>query len=231
MKFDTRILGLVGALIAPLLTGCASNQALRQSLHERDSEIRDLLDEQTALENEMVRLRTERDGLQTALQEAAARMREKPEPAPAVASTPVPSFPDLDREGITVGRRGDHVVFNVPSAVTFGAGKASLTEQGRKALLALAQRLKTGFGGVARFYVEGHTDSDPISKSGFESNRHLSLERALAVHEFLVTEGHIDDKRFVVVGHGEYSPVASNDSKDNKAKNRRVEIVVHETND
>ena len=230
MNFVSRILGAAALLAVPALTGCASNQALRQSLHERDAEIRDLLDEQTALENEMVRLRTERDGLQSAIEEAATRLRDQPAAVEAVG--PVDrSFPDLDREGITYGRRGDHVVFSVPSAVTFGAGKANLTEQGKKALLALAARMRQDFGPKVRFFVEGHTDSDPISKSGFESNRHLSLERALAVHEFLVTEGHIEDDRFVVVGHGQYSPVAGNDTKENKAKNRRVEVVVHEDRD
>lgn len=223
----TRVLCALAVFAAPILTGCASQQALRQSLHERDAEIRDLLDEQTALENELVRLRTERDGLQSALQDAAARLDERPAPIEAVAA-PLESFPDLDREGITYGRRGDQIVFSVPSAVSFGAGKASLTDQGRKALLVLADRLRE-FRSPARFHVEGHTDSDPIQKSGFASNRHLSLERALAVHEFLVSQGKIEDSRFVVVGHGQYDPVAANDSKENKAKNRRVEVVVYDS--
>ena len=224
MNTVSRTLAATAILAAPVLTGCASNQALRQSLHERDSEIRDLYTEQEALEAELARLRTERDGLQTALEDAAARMQE-----PTAVEATLPTFPDLDAEGITYGRRGDHVVFSVPSAVTFGSGKADLTSKGRHALDALASRMKSDFGTSARFHVEGHPDSDPIQKSGFESNRHLSLERALAVHEYLVTRGRIDDERFVVVGHGQYSPVAANDRPENKAKNRRVEIVVHES--
>lgn len=225
LRTRARLMGVLALLASPALTGCASQQALRQSLNDRDAEIRDLLEEQTRLDNELRRVRNDRDNLQVALEDATSQLRAKP--APVEAASPLQEFPDLDREGITYGRRGDHIVFSVPSAVTFGAGKASLTDQGRKALKVLAARLKD-FSDPAQFYVEGHTDSDPIKKSGFKSNRHLSLERALAVHAFLVTDGQIDDSRFVVVGHGQYDPVASNDSDGNKAKNRRVEVVVHD---
>ena len=227
MKILSRTVGAYALLAAPFLTGCASNQALRQSLHERDAEIRGLLDDQTAMEAELARLRTERDGLQTALEDAAMRLQNPPATTEA-SLKPESSYADLKAEGIGYGVRGDHIVFSVPSAVTFASGKAQLTDQGKKALRVLAKRMKTDFGAGARFYVEGHTDTDPIQKSGFESNRHLSLERALAVHGFLVTECEIEDSRFVVVGHGQYDPVAPGDSKESKAKNRRVEVVVHE---
>lgn len=209
-------------IAAPALTGCASNQALRMSLSERDDEIRGLKRELTALQGDLVRTRNERDGLQVALEDAALRIQKPPaDPGPA------PRFPDLDQAGISYGMRGDQVVFTIPSAVTFGAGKASLTAGGEKALDALARRLASEFGGHERFFVEGHTDSDPIRRSGFESNRDLSLERAKAVHAHLVTVGKIDDRRFVLVGHGQYRPIVPNDSSEGKARNRRVEIVVH----
>ncbi len=230
MKTVSPIAWAVAALVAvPVLSGCASEQALRMSLSDRDREIQELNMERTRIQEELVRTRNDRDRLQAALQDAAARLADRPEPVEAAAATPIPRFRDLDEAGITYGRRGDHIVFSVPSAVTFGAGKAELTSAGEEALLILGRRLTTEFDGEAAFYVEGHTDSDPISKSKIESNRHLSLRRAMAVHEFLVTEGLIQDERFVLVGHGPYRPLAANDSDVNKALNRRVEIVVHET--
>lgn len=228
MKTVSPITWAVAALLAvPILSGCASEQALRMSLTDRDREIQDLHLERQRIQEELVRTQNDRDRLQTALQDAAGRLAAQSKPVEAAA--PIPRFRDLDEAGITYGRRGDHIVFSVPSAVTFGAGKAELTSSGEKALLALGRRLTTEFDGEARFYVEGHTDSDPITKSKFESNRHLSLRRAMAVHQFLVTEGLIQDERFVLVGHGPYRPLAANDSKANKALNRRVEIVVHES--
>ena len=227
MNSLSRLIAFAALAATSVLTGCASNQALRQALHERDAEIRDLLDEQSTLEAELARANTERSGLESALQDAASRLRDRPEAIEPNA--PLSAFPDLDAEGITYARRDGNIVFSVPSAVTFGSGKASVTASGKKALKALGNRMKSEFASSALFYVEGHTDSDPIRKSSFESNRHLSLERALAVHEFLVSECQIEDDRFVVVGHGQYSPVASNDSTANKARNRRVEVIVKET--
>lgn len=211
---------------SPALTGCASNQALRMSIAERDDEIRDLHEERTALQSELVRVRNERDGLQAALEDAATQLQGRPQAAAAVPAA-TPRFPDLDDQGITYGRRGNHIVFSIPSAVTFGSGKATLTSKGETALSALGDRLKSEFPDRAVFHVEGHTDSDPIQKSKFESNRDLSLERAKAVHSYLVTRCRIADERFVLVGHGQYRPIAANDTAENKAKNRRVEIVVH----
>ena len=226
MNSLSRLTGLAALAAASVLTSCASSQALRQALHERDAEIRELLDEQTMLENELAIANTERSGLESALRDASARLEDRPEAIEPNA--PLSAFPELDAEGITYARRGGNIVFSVPSAVTFGSGKASLTTSGKKALKALGSRMKSEFATSALFYVEGHTDSDPIRKSSFKSNRHLSLERALAVHEFLVSECQIEDDRFVVVGHGQYSPVSSNNSNGNKAKNRRVEVVVKE---
>ena len=53
------------------------------------------------------------------------------------------------------------------------------------------------------------------------------MARAMEVHAFLVEQCGIPDDQCVVAGYGQYRPVASNDSADGKAKNRRVEITVH----
>jgi chemotaxis protein MotB len=90
----------------------------------------------------------------------------------------------------------------------------------------ISQRLKKDFPD-ARFYIEGHTDADPISKSTFGSNRELSIARGMAVLTYLVESCHIPDDQFVVVGHGQYLPLETNSTAEGKAKNRRVEIVVH----
>ena len=78
-----------------------------------------------------------------------------------------------------------------------------------------------------RYSIEGHTDSDPITKSKFTSNRDLSVQRAMAVLTYMVEDCGIKDDQCIVAGHGQYDPLAPNDTTNDKAKNRRVEIVVH----
>ena len=80
-------------------------------------------------------------------------------------------------------------------------------------------------GGIP-IWVGGHTDSDPIVKSKFASNRDLSLARAMAVLRYLVDDAGIKDGQCAVVGFGEYRPLTANDSSASKARNRRVEITV-----
>lgn len=74
--------------------------------------------------------------------------------------------------------------------------------------------------------VEGHTDNEPIQKSGWRSNWELSSARALAVVHYFIDEGAIDPSRLSAVGYGEHKPVALNDTPQGKQQNRRVEIVI-----
>ena len=137
MKTVSPIAWAVAALVAvPVLSGCASEQALRMSLTDRDREIQELHIERQRIQEDLARTQNDRDRLQAALQDAAGRLAARAEPVEAAAK-PIKRFADLDEAGITYGMRGDHVVFSVPSAVTFGPGKAELTSSGHEALLTL----------------------------------------------------------------------------------------------
>jgi chemotaxis protein MotB len=74
--------------------------------------------------------------------------------------------------------------------------------------------------------IEGHTDNIPIKYSPWRSNWELSAARALSVLHYLVDKKGLDSKRIQATGYGEYHPIASNDTKEGRQKNRRVEIVV-----
>jgi len=74
--------------------------------------------------------------------------------------------------------------------------------------------------------IEGHTDNEPIKYSGWKSNWELSTARALSVLHYLVDERKISPFRVSAIGYGEYRPVDSNDTKQGRQANRRVEIVI-----
>ncbi len=74
--------------------------------------------------------------------------------------------------------------------------------------------------------VEGHTDSDPIHNSKFDSNWELSVARATKVVRLLIDKSNISPKLIAPTGYGEEWPVAPNSSVENKAMNRRVNIVI-----
>ncbi|MCD7036154.1 flagellar motor protein MotB [Metabacillus sp. GX 13764] len=74
--------------------------------------------------------------------------------------------------------------------------------------------------------VSGHTDNIPIRNSLYESNWELSVMRAVEFMKVLLENKQLDPKAFSAKGFGEYKPVASNNSKAGRQKNRRVEILI-----
>lgn len=198
-------------------TACTSSRAYQQAIEDRDGEIRKLREERASLKGQVQDLRTGLDSAQAEMVDASAT---RPAPEPEVSR-----FPELDDLGIGYGIRDGNMVISIPSSITFASGQATLSKEGQQALRQVASTLKKQYPS-ARYTVQGHTDSDPIKKSKFSSNRELSIQRAMAVLTYLVAECGIPDDQCIVSGHGQYEPVAPNEGQQ-KARNRRVEIVVH----
>ncbi len=117
------------------------------------------------------------------------------------------------------------LVITVVGDLVFDSGKAKIRREAYPVLNKVAKFLKEN---VADFNIgiEGHTDNQPIKRSGWKSNWELSTARALSVLYYLSTEGGIAPERLSAIGYGEFQPVATNDSKEGRQLNRRVEIVV-----
>jgi chemotaxis protein MotB len=76
--------------------------------------------------------------------------------------------------------------------------------------------------------IEGHTDNVPIRTAKFRSNWELSTARASTVIAFLIETLAYDPTQLSAAGYGEFHPRAPNDSAENRARNRRVDIVILE---
>ena len=210
-----RTLFLSGLAFLPLATGCASKQ-----------QVQEYQDEITALREERTRLKKDNRELEMQLDDYVVALAEASQNTGAPPTSTAPSFPALDDIGVDYGQRDGMLYLSIPSEITFASGKADLTSSGKSALKTVASTLMSSHGG-GTFWVEGHTDADPIKKSKWGSNRDLSVGRAMAVLHYLVEECDVPDDQCVIAGHGQYRPLASNDTKGDKARNRRVEIVVH----
>lgn len=122
---------------------------------------------------------------------------------------------------VTVDARG--VVVTLPEAGTFAVGQADLTQAARRLIRALADTLDAHAGDIR---IEGHSDDQPIATSRFASNWDLSAARATEVIRFLLAQTAINPARLSAAGYGEFRPLVPNDSDINRARNRRVEMVV-----
>jgi chemotaxis protein MotB len=151
----------------------------------------------------------------------------------AAAQRQLQKTADEVKQTLTGQGLGDKVTFRfedrglvlqiVTDQVLFDTGKADLRPEGRAVLDGLAEALKQVPNKLA---VEGHTDDQPISGFPFSSNWELSTYRATSVLRYLVEQKGLDGKRISAAGYGQEQPLVPNDSPEDRAKNRRVEIVV-----
>jgi len=129
---------------------------------------------------------------------------------------------------VDVETEGQKIVIRIREKASFSTGGADLRENFRPILDRVGQILKETEG---RIIVSGHTDERPIATSHYRSNWDLSASRAVSVVHELIDVSRIPSARFSIEGLAETHPVAPNDSAENRAKNRRVEIKLLQGDD
>lgn len=206
------VVGLVGAMG---LTGCKTisqadydaaideNTQLRERIATLQDNVRQANDRNAQISQENAQLREENERLK--------------QQGTTAAGTGRSGFEGIG--GVDVGYRpGGEIAVGVAGDVLFASGQATLRQQARQRLDQVAQVLRTQYpNNIIR--VEGHTDSDPIRRSGWKTNERLGAERAMAVHEYLVSRG-VDANRIYSATFGPTRPRAT------KEQSRRVEIVI-----
>ncbi|MBI5896482.1 MAG: flagellar motor protein MotB [Desulfobacterales bacterium] len=106
---------------------------------------------------------------------------------------------------------------------TFDSGKDEIREKLKPLLANMARVLEKENSDII---IAGHTDNRPMHSGPFKSNLRLSIARAAAVADFLLTNSTIDPKRISTMGFGEFRPIESNSTERGREKNRRVEIIL-----
>nr|WP_210341804.1 OmpA family protein [Rhizobium setariae] len=126
---------------------------------------------------------------------------------------------ELRGTGVSVTRRGERIVLNMPSNITFATDQDAVNPQFYRTLNSVALVLNKF--NKTLVDVAGHTDST----GSLQHNQDLSQRRAVSVANYLGAQG-IDTRRMAAIGFGPSEPVASNDTPDGRALNRRVEISI-----
>ena len=198
------------------LVGCRNRVA-----DERDALWQQNREQQEAMD----RARAEEDARKA--REMAA-IPQAPAPAPVTPPAPAPVAPPAPDPRSLEGIEGTEtsadpnagtVTVNLPGDIFFDSGAATIKSAARSSLDKVAAALKRDYADKT-VRVEGHTDSDPIRRSKWRDNQHLSEARAAAVRDYLVKKG-VDAGAISTIGHGADMPRGQD-----KARNRRVEVVV-----
>ncbi|MEJ2101339.1 MAG: flagellar motor protein MotB [Desulfobacterales bacterium] len=128
-----------------------------------------------------------------------------------------------DEFGIQVIHSDDETRLVFEDQILFDFGKDAINPEGFPLLNKIAQAL---IDVPYRLRVEGHTDNVPIRTKRFPSNWELSAARAVNVVKYFIRVSKLDPQRLSAVGYGDSRPVVPNDTPFNRAKNRRVEILL-----
>ena len=204
--------------------------AHKADVDSRDARVMVLTKKLESLGQDVSRLETERGTLGGELESAKKRMDElrkaqaQAEARAAQFRKLVTQFKTLTDAGkLQVEIRENRMIVRLGDKILFDPGKTDLKPEGKDALTQVTGVLKSLPN--RNFQIAGHTDNIPIKSAKFRSNWDLSTARAVEVLNFMVAAG-MEAKRVSAAGYADQSPVAGNDSPENKAKNRRIEITL-----
>ncbi len=131
--------------------------------------------------------------------------------------------PLVDARKLSVKVVDGRMVVALSTDILFPSGSARLSKEGQAAVTEVTSVLNAIEG--KRFQIEGHTDSDPIKSATYASNWELASARAISVLRTMIDAGMKPDQ-ISAASFGEFLPTKTNDTPENKAQNRRIEIVV-----
>ncbi|MEM7104795.1 MAG: OmpA family protein [Bacteroidota bacterium] len=116
------------------------------------------------------------------------------------------------------------VMINLSNKMLYKSGSANLTSRANEVLAKIAKIVESR--PDVEVMVEGHTDNVPIKTSGIKDNWDLSVKRATSVVRALQDKHNIEPAKLVAAGRGEYMPIASNETVEGRATNRRTRIII-----
>jgi len=131
----------------------------------------------------------------------------------------------FEGKGLTIYTKNGQVYVSMENSLLYPSGSYTVSKRGEEALKNIAGVLAENKD--INVLVEGHTDNDPFNGTGvIKDNWDLSVMRATAVVKILTTSAKLSQDRITAAGKGEFSPLVPNNSAENKAKNRRTEIIL-----
>ncbi|HEV2292813.1 MAG TPA: OmpA family protein [Tepidisphaeraceae bacterium] len=220
----------MGAVVVMVMCMVAAGAGCKSAMHDENLAFHT----QNREQQERIRLlEAERDArldpsavaqrdAQIAAQDAKIAELEKQlrEPAPAQGGTAA-TDPGIAGIEMSMNQATGEMTVNLPGDVLFDAGRATLKESAKSTLNKVAAMIKKEYPGK-KVLVDGHTDSDPITKtkSMWKDNLDLSAERARVVGRYLADQG-VPAKQIGTRGFGDTKPRGGD-----KSRNRRVEVVV-----
>jgi len=193
-------------------------------LNEKEANLIKKEEESKKLNTDIVSIEKDLKDREEKVKELEQLIKQKDESVNKLKETLTKSLLGYKESGLSVTSKDGKVYVSVDEKLLFQSGKVDVDPNGKKALLKLCETLKnnTDFD----IMIEGHTDDVPIKTARFEDNWDLSVLRATAITRLMTKEGGIDPLKIIPAGRSFYFPVERAETKEARAKNRRIEIIL-----
>ena len=199
----------------------ANSEKNRELLAQLEAKEQALANENQRLENlkkqlqdrsnrvaELEKVISDKDAAMTALKDAISK-----------------ALTDFEGKGLTVEQRDGKVYVSMENKLLFSSGSWAVGTEGRRAVEQLGTVLAKN--PDIAVLIEGHTDNVPFQGNGqIVGNWDLSTKRATAIVTILRENASINAENLTAAGRGEFAPIATNETPEGKAKNRRIEVIL-----
>ncbi|MDO6736725.1 OmpA family protein [Wenyingzhuangia sp. 2_MG-2023] len=195
----------------------SENQKLLIALEDKENE---LFEE----EAELRKLKAALDARSKRIEDLEALIASKEQAMEKLKDAISDALIGFEGKGLTVVQRDGKIYVSMDNKLLFGSGQWAVGANGKKAVIELAKVLVEN--PDINVLIEGHTDNVPYKSGGvIQDNWDLSVKRATAIVRILQNEK-VSANQITAAGRSEYNPVATNETVEGKAKNRRIEIVL-----
>lgn len=182
----------------------AENEVLMEKIADRENELADRMNRVEELE-----------GLITRQKQAMVDLKEKLSDA----------LLNFENKGLTVEARDGKVYVSMENKLLFSSGSWNVEPEGQRAISSLGDVLADN--PDISILIEGHTDNVPYSGRGsLKGNWDLSTKRATSIVNLLLENPEILPQNLTAAGRGEHLPIAPNSTREGRAANRRIEVVL-----
>jgi chemotaxis protein MotB len=234
------------AIFALFTVSCGPGTKLEQAELQNvtlKNEVANLTDKNAQLNNQVSALnqkavdyKTERDDCKNNLKEVSASraiatsrfnelsncLEEQSDSLLQIKRKAIKELSSFDNSFIKVKYQNGMVYISMQDQFMFPSGSTKINPGGMKALAVIAQILSE-YDHVTAIVV-GNTDTSDV-KRGFRDNWSLSTERSNAIVRYLINHYDVNPARLIAAGKSKFSPVATNDTPEGRAKNRRTDII------
>ena len=191
-----------------------SDQKIKENIEKNNSLIKEIAIKETELQSRLDRV----NELEKMINEQKTSLNQLKESLSD-------ALLNFEGKGLTVQQRNGKVYISMENKLLFKSGKWDIERKGKMALIQLSRVLEKN--PDISILIEGHTDNVPFTSIGdVESNWDLSTKRATAVVKILLKNNQILPQNLTAAGRSEYLPIAPNSSKEGRASNRRIEVIL-----